>query len=246
MNSPVYFIAAPFGNYLKFNNINSYKKITSVTGTWTLKRRAGLIKRLWKIASTLRYDSNLKGWTNRLGLPNEGIEHGIKKTSLDEVLSIAAIEKDDWLKLNDIIENKISLEINLSCPNVEHTDVVWKDLSIFSKKNKRKWCIVKVSPLTSPIQLEFLIEKAGFKQFHLCNTLPLKTGGGLSGPALKPYVLNMIQTIRDRWGDDLEIIAGGGIKNKNDVADYLIAGANHVSLGSICFNPWKLNKIIKL
>ena len=245
MNPLTYFIAAPFGNYLKFNDVNHYKNCTSVTGTWTLNHRAGLIKRLWKIASTLRYNSQLQGWTNRLGLPNEGVYHGLEKTSKHEILSIAAIGKDDWLKMNDIIDEHISLEINLSCPNVEHTEVVWKDLPLFLNSNNRKWCIAKVSPLTSMEQLQFLIEKAGFNQMHLCNTLPLDTGGGLSGPTLKPYVFKMIDKIRSRWGDELELIAGGGIQQPSDVSDYLNAGANHISLGSVCFNPWKLKKYSK-
>ena len=85
------FIAAPFGNYLSFDNT------ISVTGTWTLKHRAGLLKRLWRITSSLRYDFKLKGWVNNLGLPNEGIHVGLEKTSPDQVLSIAGIERNDWI-----------------------------------------------------------------------------------------------------------------------------------------------------
>ena len=59
-----------------------------MTGTWTLKRRAGWIKRTWRLISTLRYDSKKKGWINRLGLPNEGLLHGLNKTSYNDILSI--------------------------------------------------------------------------------------------------------------------------------------------------------------
>ena len=41
-----YFIAAPFGNYLKFENA------ISVTGSWTVEPRPGLA---WQILKTLRY-----------------------------------------------------------------------------------------------------------------------------------------------------------------------------------------------
>ena len=47
-----FFIAAPFGNYLKFENA------ISVKGTYTMLRRPGLVKQLIK---TLRYDFNKKG-----------------------------------------------------------------------------------------------------------------------------------------------------------------------------------------
>ena len=109
MNPFTFFIAAPFGNYYKFNDKSRYQNCISVTGTWTLKRRAGWLKRLWKISSTLRYDFKMHGWTNKLGLPNEGLLHGIKKTSTEEVLSIAAINKDDWLKKESLFENTNSL-----------------------------------------------------------------------------------------------------------------------------------------
>ena len=43
-------------------------------------------------------------------------------------------------------------------------------------------------PNLSIVFLEERIEEVGFTQLHLCNTIPQYKGGGLSGPALKPYV----------------------------------------------------------
>ena len=231
------FIAAPFGNYLSFDNT------ISVTGTWTLQHRAGVMKRLWKIASTLRYNSKLKGWVNALGLPNEGIDVGLQKTFPDQILSIAGIERDDWIQLESKIPEDQSIELNLSCPNVSER-TVWNDLPVFFLGDKRKWCIAKVSPLITPEQLAFLIEEVGFTQLHLCNTLPVMRGG-LSGRILRPYVLEHIDLIRETWGDSVEIIAGGGIDSFNSAYDYLSAGANHLSLGSVCFNPWKTRTLIR-
>ena len=230
------FIAAPFGNYLSFPNT------ISVTGSWTLKHRAGVMKRLWRIASTLRYDFKLKGWVNNLGLPNEGIEVGLKKTSSDQVLSIAGIERNDWIELESRIPEDQSLELNLSCPNITER-TVWNDLPVFFLGNKREWCIAKVSPLITPEQLGFRIEEVGFTQLHLCNTLPVLRGG-LSGEVLRPYVLNHLEFIRNEWGDGLELIAGGGVDGIGAASDYLAAGANHLSLGSVCFNPLKVKKLI--
>ena len=231
------FIAAPFGNYLSFDNT------ISVTGTWTLQHRAGVMKRLWKIASTLRYNSKLKGWVNALGLPNEGIDVGLQKTSPDQVLSIAGIERNDWIQLESKIPVDQSIELNLSCPNVSER-TVWNDLPVFFLEDKREWCIAKVSPLITPEQIAFLIEEVGFTQLHLCNTLPVMRGG-LSGRVLRPYVLEHIDLIRETWGDSVEIIAGGGIDSFNSAYDYLSAGANHLSLGSVCFNPWKTRTLIR-
>ena len=237
-----FFIAAPFGNYLKFN---SHSNIIPVTGTWTLEYRGGLVFRMWRIIKTMRYDRKNNGWTNKLGLPNPGIYSGLKKTKPNEILSIAAIENDDFIKLSKIIPTKQSLEINLSCPNlVDKKPLSWNDAALFTnKKNNRKYCIAKIAPETTKEQLSFLIDQLGFSQIHCCNTLPINTGG-LSGKSLIPYVENLIKVIRENWGDSVEIIAGGGVNSSKDVINYINLGANYISLGTVCFSPWKIQKII--
>jgi len=35
------------------------------------------------------------------------------------------------------------------------------------------------------------------------------------------------------------------VQDFSGVMDYLLAGANHVSLGSVCFNPFKLRKLLR-
>ena len=117
-------------------------------------------------------------------------------------------------------------------------------MPVFFLGDKREWCIAKVSPLITPEQLGFLIEEVGFTQLHLCNTLPVLRGG-LSGEVLRSYVLNHLEFIRNEWGDGLELIAGGGVDSLGAASDYLAAGANHLSLGSVCFNPWKTRTLIK-
>ena len=64
----MYFISAPFGNYIK------RKDAISVTGTWTVHPRPG---RLSQIIKTLRYTKT--GWRNQLGLRNPGILHALVK-----------------------------------------------------------------------------------------------------------------------------------------------------------------------
>ena len=46
--------------------------------------------------------------------------------------------------------------------------------------------------------------------------------------------------------EDIEIIAGGGITSQKDIANYLASGANHISLGTICFRPWKIKSLINM
>ena len=229
-----FFISAPFGNYIK------PKGTIPVTGTFTLNARGN---RFWAVLKTLRYNSAQSGWVNRLGLPNPGIRKGLERISVNEVLSIAEVEKGDFRKLVEIIPERTDIELNLSCPNLGK-NLPWDSARVFTQKVSRKWCIAKLSPLTTPEQLEFLIDDLGFTQLHFSNTLPVAKGG-LSGVTLRPYTLELIRLVRENWGSDIEIIAGGGVNDFGGAYEYLNEGANHVSLGSVCFNPFKLRKILR-
>ena len=235
-NNPKIFISAPFGNYIK------PVECIPVTGTFTLHSRGN---RLWSVLKTLRYNRRLGGWVNKLGLPNPGLRAGLERHIRGEVLSIAETERGDFQKMNNTIPLNQSLEINFSCPNLKKR-LPLDGASIFTKVKSREWCIAKLSPLTDGDEIEFVIEKLGFKQLHFSNTLPLPYNkGGLSGATLKPYTLELIELVRERWGDSVTVIAGGGVTDFSGVMDYLLAGANHVSIGSVCFNPFKLRKLIK-
>lgn len=235
-NNPKIFISAPFGNYIK------PVECVPVTGTFTRNPRGN---RLWSVLKTLRYNRKLGGWVNKLGLPNPGLRAGLERHIRGEVLSIAETKRGDFQKMNNIIPLNQSLEINFSCPNLGKK-LPLDGASIFTKVKSRKWCIAKLSPLTDGDELEFVIEHLGFKQLHFSNTLPLPNNkGGLSGATLKPYTLELIELVRERWGDSVTVIAGGGVSDFSGVMEYLLAGANHVSIGSVCFNPFKLRKLLK-
>jgi len=236
-NNPKIFISAPFGNYIKPVGC------IPVTGTFTRNPRGN---RLWSVLKTLRYNRRLGGWVNKLGLPNPGLRAGLERHIRGEVLSIAETKRGDFQKMNNIIPLNQSLEINFSCPNLEKRKLPLDGASIFTKVKSREWCIAKLSPLTDGDELEFVIEHLGFKQIHFSNTLPLPNNrGGLSGATLKPYTLELIDLVRERWGDSVTVIAGGGVQDFSGVMEYLLAGANHVSLGSVCFNPFKLRKLLR-
>ena len=58
-----------------------------------------------------------------------------------------------------------------------------------------------------------------------------------------PYTTRLIQYVKSKH-PHIQIIAGGGVQNKNDAEQYLEAGADHISLGTVCFTPWKIKPII--
>ena len=228
-----FFISAPFGNYIHLHGT------IPVRGTFTLNPQGN---RFWAVLKTLRYNTAQKGWVNRLGLPNPGIRKGLEKISVNEVLSIAEIEKGDFQRLNVLIPEDQNIELNLSCPNLEKK-LSWESAKCFDSE-KREWCIAKLSPLTTPEELEFVVEFLGFTQLHFSNTLPT-VRGGLSGPVLREYTMDLLELARERYGNSVELIAGGGVEDLGSVMNYLSNGADHISLGSVCFNPFKLRKLLK-
>jgi dihydroorotate dehydrogenase (NAD+) catalytic subunit len=54
--------------------------------------------------------------------------------------------------------------------------------------------------------------------------------GGLSGPAIKPVAVRMVYQVRKAI--PLPIVGMGGIRTGEDVAEFLLAGANAVSVGT--------------
>jgi len=229
------FVSAPFGNWVKPIGC------IPVTGTYTLHARGN---RVWSAIKSLRYNTKHKGWCNNMGLPNPGVKVGLERHIKGEVLSIAEIERNDFKKLYSLIPEGMNVELNLSCPNLGK-NLPWDSAESFARtKEKRKWCICKVSPTVTPEDLEFLITKLGFTQIHASNTLALPGSGGLSGRTLIPYTLGIIRLIQEEW-PWVTTIAGGGVTDFSGVYEYLKEGADHVSLGSACFNPFKLRKILK-
>ena len=64
------FISPPFGNYINLPYTRSIK------GSFTLEPRPGLFSQIIK---TLRYSFEHKGWINKIGLRNKGIDWAVDK-----------------------------------------------------------------------------------------------------------------------------------------------------------------------
>ncbi len=228
-HNPTIFIAAPFGNYIRTRNS------ISVHGTFTLYPQGN---RVWSVLKSLR--PSKEGWTNRLGLPNPGIAKGLFKASINDVISIAEVNRNEFQEMNKIIPQATSIELNLSCPNSKI--LPWDHIKQWPNKD-RKWCIAKMSPLTTPEEIEYVLNQ-GFRQLHFSNTLPHKKGG-LSGKSLIPYTKRLINIVRDDFKSyNIEIIAGGGVTTKEDITEYINEGADHISIGSGWFRPLKMRKLI--
>ena len=223
------FIGPPFGNYINL----PYTK--SIKGSFTIEPRPGLLNQIY---NTLYYSYEYGGWVNKIGLRNPGIDWALKRYTHDDILSISILKPCDVDMFLSKISNKQSIEINISCPNVQEN---LNDSNIHKFINKeREWCIVKLSPHTTNEEIDKLY-KNGFKQFHCCNTVPVKEGG-LSGPSVIPYTVKKMDYIKTKY-HDTTVITGGGVRNIEIYDMYTKLGAKHVAISSIFFNPYLCAKL---
>lgn len=232
----MFFISPPFGNYFNLPHT------VSIKGSFTLHPRDGLLRH---VIYTLRYIPKYKGWVNKIGLRNKGIDWAIANFSTltnkeNYIYSIAIMDSSEIDHLSRKIPTNMNIELNVSCPNVQKDYTCLNHLHLFLH-NERKWCIVKLSPYTTFETIDHYYQ-LGFRQFHCCNTIPVPEGG-LSGPAIKPYCKHLIHYIRENY-PNCEIIAGGGIHTLQDVEEFRTIGANHFSFSTLWFHPFKLSRFL--
>lgn len=247
-------ISAPFGNYLNFPGA------TSTLGTYTRNYRGGFWWRLWRVLATVRYYPGIGAWKNKLGLPNPGIVQFVRDVRMqrikarDKIVSVAGHCLSDWYSLvtaASTVEPQ-AIELNCSCPNCPGEDKsdypeVFKALFVLSCALGTR-LIVKLPPVNY-MPLVRAACAAGLDSFHCCNTLP--TGnGGMSG---KPLKILSLQAVRDVCNYThaknyqlAALIGGGGVTHFLDAKDYLDAGATHVAVGTVLFNPLNWPRIEKL
>jgi dihydroorotate dehydrogenase len=241
------FISPPFGNYFPeyiFNNIfldNNKYKLKSIVGSFTLEPRSGLIMQIIK---TLRYSNEHNGWTNKIGLRNKGVEWAVKNyyknNNIDNIVSVALIKHTDIDHIHEIIPKDMNIEVNISCPNIDKSINIYDGVEKFINL-ERDWCIIKIPPTISYKEIDYLYNQ-GWRQFHCCNTIPIKEGG-LSGVSLRPYTNHLTSYISNTYSDTI-IISGGGIIEKDNINEYKKNGATHFSISTLMFNPLKFLKLL--
>ena len=111
--------------------------------------------------------------------------------------------------------------------------------------------IVKLTPnVTNIANIAKAVEDAGADGVSLINTLlgmkidinkrrPVLANntGGLSGPAIKPVAVRMVYQVAQAVS--IPILGMGGIINGDDAIEFMLAGANAISIGAGNFiNPY--------
>jgi dihydroorotate dehydrogenase (NAD+) catalytic subunit len=177
------------------------------------------------------------------------------------VVSIAGDSVEDYAKLAKVLrmhEGIDAIEVNISCPNVEDRGKVFACQAdtaaaviqaVRRNTDSRVPILAKLSPdVTDITEIALACVRAGADGLSVINTLlgmvidtetlrPTLAGvtGGLSGPAIRPVAVRCVWQIRQAL-PDIPILGMGGIRTGADALQFIAAGANAVSVGTIVFN----------
>lgn len=146
-------------------------------------------------------------------------------------------------------------ELNVSCPNVSaggmefgHDPALLASLTSACRGETKRPLWVKLSPNAPDLLATARAAvHGGADALSLINTVRamaidavarrpvLRRGcGGLSGPAIKPVALRMVWEVH-RELPDVPLVGIGGIESGRDVAEFLLAGASAVQVGTAVF-----------
>jgi dihydroorotate dehydrogenase (NAD+) catalytic subunit len=177
------------------------------------------------------------------------------------IVSIAGGTTQEYEELAKILRDHggfDALEVNISCPNVADRGQVFAcraDSAAAVIGGVRRSTdpsipvFAKLSPDVTDIgTIALACVRAGADGLSLINTTlgmvidvdtmrPALAGvtGGLSGPAIRPIAVRCVWQVRDVL-PEVPLIGMGGIRNGADAFEFILAGADAVSVGTVVFH----------
>jgi dihydroorotate dehydrogenase (NAD+) catalytic subunit len=198
------------------------------------------------------------GMVNSIGLQNPGVHGFLQDLDAFDLgvpifVSVAGDTVADFTLLCEILagDDRVSaVELNLSCPNVECGGLAFC-AGPASVEEVVAACRAAVSgkPILVKLTNEGVVENAraaesaGADGLTVINTLPALTidararkvlvRGGLSGPAIKPVALRAVYDVSGAV--NVPVVGSGGVVSGADVAEFMLAGATAVQVGTASF-----------
>jgi dihydroorotate dehydrogenase (NAD+) catalytic subunit len=204
------------------------------------------------------------GMINSIGLQNIGVRAFVRdklpalaRLRTAVFANVFGNQVEDYLEVLRVLNDHPGLagyELNVSCPNTSHGGIYFSsdpallaEVVAAAKRVAARPLIVKLSPNVGAIEpLARAAEESGADALSLVNTfislaIDARTRtsrigagfGGLSGPAIKPIALRLVyQAAR---AVKIPVIGLGGIATGEDAAEFLIAGAVAVQVGTATF-----------
>ena len=199
------------------------------------------------------------GVVNSIGLQNPGLERFLddldaySQFGLPLFVSVAADTVGEFTAMCERLadsEKVAAVELNLSCPNVEHGGLafcagprtVGEVVAACRGALPAKPLFVKLTN-EGVVGNAVAAEEAGAEALTIINTIPalvmdprerkVLLRGGLSGPAIKPVALRAVYEVSRVVR--VPVVGCGGVTSGTDIAEFMLAGAAAVQVGSGSF-----------
>ncbi len=268
LKNPIIAASGTFGYGVEFEDVVHLDKL----GGFVVKglSREPMIgnppPRLWETAA---------GMLNAIGLQNIGAPAFLeeKMPRLRQIKNIVVLAnvfgytREDYERTIEILndgEGIVAYELNVSCPTTAHGGLQFgsdprslDEVVTTAKRVAQRPLIVKLSPnVTSIAQMAHIAQEAGADAISLINTFVAmaidpetrkpriaNVTAGLSGPAIKPIALRMVYDVAHAVS--IPVIGMGGISTAADVAEFMLAGATAVQIGTASYwDPCATEKIV--
>jgi dihydroorotate dehydrogenase (NAD+) catalytic subunit len=259
LKNPVIAASGTFGYGLEFEDVVHLNKL----GGFVVK---GLSKEPMAGNPTPRLYETAAGMLNAIGLQNVGVRSFIeeklpKLRRIKDIVIFANVfgyTRQDYEQVIHVLnegEGIAAYELNVSCPNTAHGGIQFgsdprllDEVVATAKRTAQRPVIVKLSPnVTSIAYMARVAETAGADAISLVNTFVAmaidaesrkpriaNVTAGLSGPAIKPIALRMVYEASKAV--KIPVIGMGGISTAEDIAEFMLAGASAVQVGTA--NYW--------
>ncbi|HVE92134.1 MAG TPA: dihydroorotate dehydrogenase [Actinomycetota bacterium] len=208
------------------------------------------------------------GMLNAIGLQNPGVEAFAErelpwliKRRVPVFASIVGNTVEEFIRVAERLRGApgiVGLEVNISCPNLEDRSRMFsmrEDTTASVVRGVRRVAtqpiFTKLSPdVTDIVAIARAAVDAGTHGLSVMNTasgmaIDIETfrpklstvTGGLSGPAVKPIAIRCVFQVAQAF-PSVPIIGQGGVSTGGDVAEFMLAGAWAVAVGTANFvNP---------
>ncbi|MCK4871663.1 MAG: dihydroorotate dehydrogenase [Phycisphaerales bacterium] len=231
-----------------------------VTKSITQAPRAG--NETWRIVPITGGMMNAIGLAN-MGLDRflEEVVPRIERLDIPVIGSVAGGSIDEYTRVAQAMDAAgvlPAIELNVSCPNTDDGRQFGGSPELLSELVRevkdvvqRAVLFVKLPPSTEGIStLAAAAIKGGADVLTICNTIPglaldPATGkpriargvAGVSGPAIHPLAVRLVHEVyRDVAADaGVPIVGTGGVMAWRDAAEFILAGATAVGMGTALF-----------